>query len=81
MYRGRRTSLQPVSGLQATDVRFVYKFGLFTPKWYKSGSFLRSVSGHFSSAKLIFKSPNFVPFEADVSHFVAKPDTPGSECL
>ena len=67
--------------MESRDVRFGIQIVSDWPQMGQIWDFLRSVSVHFGSAsqnvlKLILKYPTFVPFEANLTHFVAKPNIP-----
>ena len=60
------------------DGRFGSKLGQIRSKWDKTGTFSDQISVHLARSSqmywnLIWKSPGFVPFEINLTHFGAKP--------
>ena len=64
----------------ARDARFGSKVGQMCPRWDKSGAFSDQISVHLArpiwGPNLIWKSPGFVQFGANLPHFGAKPSIP-----
>ena len=68
---------------QSRDGRFGSKVGQIGPKWDKSGAFSDQISVHLAQGRQmhwnqIWKSPGFVTFRANLTHFGAKPTIPAS---
>ena len=69
------------TGVCIRDGRFGSKVGQIGPKWDKSGAFSDQISVHLAPRRqihwnLIWKSPGFVPFGANLTHFGGKPTIP-----
>ena len=73
-----------VSRITIMNGRFGSKVGQIGPKWDKSGTFSDQISVHLARSSqmywnLIWKSPGFVPFWANLTHFGAKSTIPDTQ--